>query len=97
MDRLNAKEKAARFQGAPFPDDEIRRIASYQKSFNEMTRGEQFVQEVLQGKARMRARWMVGAPGALAALLGLLWLVRRSWLHGLPSRTPLATASPRPP
>ncbi len=40
VDRLNALEKAARYQGTPLSDDEVRRIASYQKTFNEMTRGE---------------------------------------------------------
>ncbi len=70
-------EKAARHQGAPLPDDEIRRIASYQQSFNEMTRGERFVQEVLRAKARARERWIVGVPLALIALLGLAWLARR--------------------
>ena len=79
VDRLNALEKAARYQGAPLPDDEIRRIASYQKSFNEMTRGERFVQQVLREKARMRARWVVGVPAALLALLGLLWITRQLW------------------
>ena len=56
-------EKAARYQGAPLSDDEIRRIASYQQSFNEMTRGERFVQDVLRAKARTRERWIVGVPG----------------------------------
>ena len=60
VDRLNAKEKAARYEGAPLPDEEIRRIASYQQSFNEMTRGERFVQDVLRSKARSRERWFVG-------------------------------------
>ena len=77
VDRLNAMEKAARYQGAPLSDEEIRRIASYQQSFNEMTRGERFVREVLLGKARTRERWIIGAPLAMMALLGLLWLVRR--------------------
>jgi dTDP-4-dehydrorhamnose 3,5-epimerase len=45
VDRLNSLEKAARYQGTPLSDDEVRRIASYQKTFNEMTRGEQFVQD----------------------------------------------------
>ena len=71
VDQLNAREKAARFQAAPLSDEEIRRIASYQQSFNEMARGERFVQEVLRGKARARERWMVGLPAALIALLGL--------------------------
>ena len=86
VDRLDAMEKAARYQGTPLSDDEIRRIASYQQSFNEMTRGERFVQDVLRGKARTRERWIVGAPGALIALVGLLWLARRPLTSGLSSR-----------
>ena len=86
VDRLNALEKAARTQPTPLPDDEIRRIASYQKSFNEMTRGEHFVQDTLRGKARMRERWIVGLPGALIALSGLAWLARRFRPYRLPSR-----------
>lgn len=86
VDRLNALEKAARTQAIPLPDDEIRRIASYQKSFNEMTRGEHFVQEVLRGKARMRERWMVGLPGALIAISGLMWMARRFWRLRPPGR-----------
>jgi len=78
VDRLNAREKAARYEGAPLPDDEIRRIASYQQSFNEMTRGERFVQDVLRGKARERERWAVGLPAAVIALLGLGLLARRA-------------------
>jgi zinc/manganese transport system permease protein len=78
VDRLNAKEKAARYEGAPLPDEEIRRIASYQQSFNEMTRGERFVRDVLRGKARERERWLVGVPAAVASLVGLALLWRRS-------------------
>jgi zinc/manganese transport system permease protein len=77
VDRLDAMERAARYQGAPLSDEEIRRIASYQQSFNEMTRGERFVQDVLRAKARARERWIVGVPLALIALLGLMWLARR--------------------
>jgi zinc/manganese transport system permease protein len=77
VDRLNAVEKVARYQGAPLPDDEIRRIASYQQSFNEMTRGERFVQDVLEGKARSRERWIVGLPAAILAFLGLVLFTRR--------------------
>jgi zinc/manganese transport system permease protein len=81
VDRLDAMEKAARYQGTPLSDDEIRRIASYQQSFNEMTRGERFVQDVLRGKARTRERWIIGVPGTLIALLGLLWLTRQLWKY----------------
>ena len=77
VDRIDAMEKAARYQATPLSDDDIRRIASYQQSFNEMTRGERFVQDVLRGKARTRERWIVGAPAAMIALLGLFWLARR--------------------
>ncbi len=75
-DRLDAKEKAARYEGAPLADDEIRRIASYQQSFNEMTRGERFVQDVLRGKARERERWMIGVPAIIISIAGLGLLVR---------------------
>jgi zinc/manganese transport system permease protein len=79
VNRLDAKEKAARFQGEPLSDEEIRRIASYQQSFNEMTRGEQFVQEVLRRKARERERWIVGLPTTVICLLGLGLLTRPLW------------------
>jgi zinc/manganese transport system permease protein len=79
--RLDALEKAARFQGEPLADEEIRRIASYQQSFNEMTRGEQFVQDVLRRKARARERWIVGLPMATICLLGLGLIVRPFWRH----------------
>jgi zinc/manganese transport system permease protein len=76
VDRLNAKERAARFQGAPLRDEEIRRIASYQQSFNEMMRGERFVQDVLRAKARAREVWIIGLPAAVITLIGLVLFVR---------------------
>jgi len=77
VDRLNAMERTARYEGTSLSDDDIRRIASYQQSFNEMTRGERFVQDVLRAKARSRERWIVGLPFAILALIGLGILVRR--------------------
>src|SRR4029453_4272713 len=77
VDRLDAMEKAARYQGSPLSDDDIRRIASYQKTFNEMTRGERFVQDVLRAKARTRERWIVCVPLACVGLLGVSWLARK--------------------
>jgi zinc/manganese transport system permease protein len=79
VNRLDAAEKAARFQGEPLTDEEIRRIASYQQSFNEMTRGEQFVQDVLRRKARARERWIVGLPTTMICLLGLGLLAGPFW------------------
>ena len=89
VDRLKANERAARFQGAPLPDEEIRRIASYQQSFNEMTRGERFVQDVLRGKARARERWVIGLPAAIVTLIGLVLLARSFWRYRSGSRDPV--------
>jgi zinc/manganese transport system permease protein len=77
---LNAKERAARVGGTPLTDDEVRRVASYQQSFNEMARGERFVEDVLRVKARRRERWVVGLPAAGLALAGLClfaWAARK--------------------
>ena len=66
--------------GAPLSDEEVRRVASYQQSFKEMTRGELFVEDVLRTKARRRERWIVGLPAAIVAVVGLwlmFWRLRR--------------------
>ncbi len=93
VNRLDATEKAARFQGEPLADEEIRRIASYQQSFNEMTRGEQFVQDVLRRKARARERWIVGLPLATICLLGLGLLVGPFWRYRARARRWAAAGS----
>lgn len=79
---LNAKERAARI-GTPLSDEEVRRVASYQQSFNEMARGERFVEDVLRAKARSRERWIVGVPASGLALAGL-GLLTWSWRRRLP-------------
>jgi zinc/manganese transport system permease protein len=84
VDRLDARERAARSRGTPLSDEEIRRIASYQQSFNEMTRGERFVQDVLRAKARMRERWFVGLPATVVSLVGLGLLLRPLWRRRSP-------------
>jgi zinc/manganese transport system permease protein len=86
VEELNARERAARI-GAPLPDDEVRRIASYQQTFNEMVKGERFVADVLRAKARARERWIVGVPAAVLAFLGL-GLLARSCFEGRPWRPP---------
>jgi len=58
-------------------DDEIRRVASYQRTFNEMAQGERFVEQVLRGKARERERWVLGVPFGLSAFAGLAFLIWR--------------------
>src|SRR5262249_5434086 len=77
---LNAKERAARV-GAPLSDEEVRRVASYQQSFNEMARGERFVEDVLRAKARRRERWIVGLPAAGLAAAALVLLARVRGTH----------------
>lgn len=77
VDRLNAAERARRWTGAPLADEEVRRIASYQQSFNEMSRGERFVQDHLLTRARARERWVVSLPIAAGSALVLLVLARR--------------------
>jgi zinc/manganese transport system permease protein len=84
---LNARERSARYQGAPLTDDEVRRVGSYQQTFNEMAQGERFVQQVLRGKARERERWLVGIPSGLLALLGLT-LLGLLWLRRGPRQSP---------
>jgi len=80
LEALNDRERESRWRGARLSDEDVRRIGSYQQSFNEMGRGERFVQDVLRGKARERERWYVGAPAALlfgTGLLLLCWVVGR--------------------
>jgi zinc/manganese transport system permease protein len=81
IEALNARERAARYEGAPLPDDEVRRVGSYQQTFNEMAQGERFVQQVLRGKAREHERWLIGAPAGLLALAGLI-LLGINWWRG---------------
>jgi len=77
-ERMDALEKATRWQGAPLSADEVRRLSSYMQSFNEMARGEDFVADHLRGRARERERWYAGLPLAGLSLAGLIWLARRS-------------------
>lgn len=76
VDRLNRIEHDARRAPTPLSDDDVRRLASYQQSFNEMVRGEQFVLDVLRVKARQRERWLFGVPAIIVALAGFVVLVR---------------------
>jgi zinc/manganese transport system permease protein len=78
VDRLNARERRSRWSGERLSDDEVRRVGSYQQSFNEMARGELFVLDVLRAHARARERWYIGVPLGLLAALGLAVL---AWRH----------------
>src|SRR5262249_58316199 len=80
FDRLGERERAARHEGRLMSDDELRRLASYQRTFSEMAQGERFVRQVLLTKARGRERWIIGVPLALASSLGLFLI--GAWQSG---------------
>jgi zinc/manganese transport system permease protein len=91
FNRLGEKERIARYAAAPLDDEEVRRIASYQQTFSEMARGEQFVLGVLREKARRRERWFLGLPLCAASLLGLLLVF--NWRRIRPNGWPMASAA----
>ena len=75
--RLSGIESRSRWQGASVDDEAVKRISSFQQSYNEMIKGEQFVMKETRSRARQRLRLPV-ALGAAALLLGLL-----GWMAGL--------------
>jgi len=89
-ERLDRLEQASRYQGEPLDPDDVRKLASYMQSFNEMRRGELFVQAALRARARERARWWVGVPAVALSLAGgallLRPLPRIGWRGPIPKR-----------
>lgn len=65
---LNAQEAESRWNGRSPTDDELRKISSFLQSYNEMRRGEEFVQREVRARARERHRWHGGLVGLLLAL-----------------------------
>lgn len=76
VERLAGMERNARWRGEALREEELRRISSFQQTFNEMGRGERFVQDHLRALARARERWIVGVPMTALSGLGLLLLFR---------------------
>lgn len=87
--RLNDMERNSRWQGAELSDDEVRKISSYVQSFQEMQKGEEFVQRQIRNKARARQRWVIGIPLMLIAF-GLFFLFPRAPCSTAPDQTPSA-------
>jgi zinc/manganese transport system permease protein len=79
VERLRTLEREARWQGEGLGEEELRRIASFQQTYNEMSRGERFVQDHLRAVGRARERWTVGVPAVVASALALLLLLWRPW------------------
>lgn len=71
--RMNEMERRSRWQGKELSDDELRKLSSYAQTFQEMQKGEEFVQREIRNKARERQRWIVGLPLLLTALILLLF------------------------
>lgn len=65
---LNAKETESRWSGRILTDGELRKISSFLQSYNEMRKGEEFVQREVRARARERHRWHGGLAGLLLAL-----------------------------
>ncbi|ACA17219.1 ABC-3 protein [Methylobacterium sp. 4-46] len=88
VEALSNQERQSRWRGAGLTDDEVRRIASYQQTYNEMARGERFVQDHLLARAHARERWQVSLPLAVVSAAALLVLVFRTRVMRRPTRTP---------
>lgn len=89
--RLTTLEARSRWQGAAINDETIRKISSFQQSYNEMIKGERFVMQEIRSRSRERLRWpiVVMVVGLFAAMLVLspFWRGRFLFLrrHSEPS------------
>jgi zinc/manganese transport system permease protein len=76
VDGLSDQERQSRWQGVRLTDEQVWRIGSYQQSYNEMGKGERFVQDFLLARARQRERWLVSLPLGVLSALALLFMWR---------------------
>lgn len=89
-ERLNAVETESRWHGRVLSDDELRKMSSFLQSYNEMRKGEEFVQREARARARERHRWRGGLLGLLLALpiAPLHWRRRRYFRLAKPGIAP---------
>jgi zinc/manganese transport system permease protein len=73
--RLNASEAERRWKGDALDDYEVRRIASFLKSYQEMIGGETFVVREVRSRARESKRFAIGGVLMLAAI-AIAWRPR---------------------
>lgn len=85
-DKLRAREAERRWKGEPLDEEEVRRIASFEKSYNEMIRGEEFVAREVRSRAREAKRWWIA---------GAFLLVAASLVASLPAWRPGLRNAPR--
>lgn len=69
-ERLNQQEARGRWEGEGLSDYDVRRMSSYVQSYNEMRKGEEFVQREVRNRARERNRgWLASGLMLLAVAL----------------------------
>jgi zinc/manganese transport system permease protein len=77
--KLREKEAERRWKGEAMEEIEIRRVASFLKSYNEMIKGETFVAREVRSRARAAQRWPIaGAFLLMAALVFIVPFGRRT-------------------
>jgi zinc/manganese transport system permease protein len=67
--KLREKEAQRRWKGEPLDEMEVRRLASFLKSYNEMIKGETFVVREVRSRARAERRFAIAATLLLLAAL----------------------------
>jgi len=77
-EKLRTQESERRWKGDPLSEEEVRRTASYLKSYNEMMKGEAFVVREVRDRARESNRWAIGMTFLLIALSLVVSLPTRS-------------------
>jgi zinc/manganese transport system permease protein len=77
-EKLRAREAEHRWKGAPLDEAEVRKIAAFLKSYNEMMQGERFVVNEVRARQRERHRGWIGAVLLLAAFLASPWRPARN-------------------
>jgi zinc/manganese transport system permease protein len=71
--KLREREAERRWKGEAMDELEIRRVASFLKSYNEMIRGETFVVREVRSRARDERRFAIAATLLLLAALCVPW------------------------
>jgi zinc/manganese transport system permease protein len=76
--KLRASEAERRWKGEPLDEYQVRRTASFLKSYNEMVQGETFVVKEVRYRAREARRVPIGLAFACAAIIAAPWWPRRA-------------------
>ena len=71
VEKIYEAERSARWQGEGLSEEQVQHLSSFQRSYNEMGRGERFVQEVLRSRGRSQGRWFVAIPLLVGGGVGL--------------------------